>query len=413
MNKKKLLIIGTVWPEPNSSAAGKRMVQIINLFDAEKWERCFASSSSKSDFSVDFMALGVSEEQIKLNDASFDEFIKSMNPDLVIFDRFMIEEQFGWRVAEHCPKAVRVLDTEDLHFLRKAREVAFKEEKNVLNPDLVNETTFREMAAIYRSDLNLIISNAEMEILKTKFDMKANFLHYLPFLLNENEIQGPNHFPSFEERAHFVSIGNFLHPPNWDSVQYLKQEAWPLINAKLPDVEMHVYGAYPSQKVLELHDKKSGFLVKGRAESSEGVIQNARVLLAPLRFGAGLKGKLFEAMIYGTPSITTSIGAEGMSDDLQWNGHIKNTPQEFADAAIQLYQNKKEWQTAQVLGFELLREKFLESDFRNHFREKIEWLFQNLEQHRKTNFIGNLLQKEAFSSTKYMSRWIEEKNKKS
>lgn len=102
-----------------------------------------------------------------------------------------------------------------------------------------------------------------------------------------------------------------------------------------------------------------------------------------------------------------------MSDDLQWNGHIKNTPQEFADAAVQLYQDRNEWETAQVIGFELLRENFLESDFRNHFREKIEWLFQNIVQHRKKNFIGNLLQKEAFSSTKYMSRWIEEKNKKS
>ena len=119
---KKLLIIGFVWPEPKSSAAGGRMMQLISIFKENGFEITFASAAQDSDFMIDLAEFGVIKRSIELNSSSFDDFIKELNPDVVLFDRFMIEEQFGWRVIENCPKAIRILDTEDLHFLRKARE---------------------------------------------------------------------------------------------------------------------------------------------------------------------------------------------------------------------------------------------------------------------------------------------------
>jgi len=91
---------------------------------------------------------------------------------------------------------------------------------------------------------------------------------------------------------------------------------------------MHVYGAYPPPKATQLHNPKQKFYVLGWVESAEHVMKNARICLAPLRFGAGLKGKLLDAMQFGTPSITTEIGAEGMHDKLAWNGIITNNPEE-------------------------------------------------------------------------------------
>ncbi len=73
---------------------------------------------------------GVRKKSIELNSSSFDDFAVELNPDVVLFDRFMIEEQFGWRIIENCPKAIRILDTEDLHCLRTARQKAFKEKQN-------------------------------------------------------------------------------------------------------------------------------------------------------------------------------------------------------------------------------------------------------------------------------------------
>jgi len=113
-------------------------------------------------------------------------------------------------------------------------------------------------------------------------------IYYLPFMLDNISQDDFIKMPSFEERRHFVSIGNFLHEPNWDAVQHLKKDIWPLIRKQLPEAELHIYGAYPSQKVFELHNEKEGFIIKGRAQDANQVIGNARLLLAPIRFGAGL-----------------------------------------------------------------------------------------------------------------------------
>ena len=117
MISNKVLIIGTVWPEPNSTAAGNRMLQIIEQLQLQNWEVVFACAAAESEFMFDLKTIKVITKSIELNDTSFDEFVKQLNPTIVIFDRFMIEEQFGWRVAENCPNCLRILDTEDLHFV--------------------------------------------------------------------------------------------------------------------------------------------------------------------------------------------------------------------------------------------------------------------------------------------------------
>jgi glycosyltransferase involved in cell wall biosynthesis len=179
-----------------------------------------------------------------------------------------------------------------------------------------------------------------MNLLKSVFKVDDNLIHYLPFMLDDISRLDFAKMPSFEERSHFVSIGNFLHEPNWDAVQYLKKQIWPIIRKQLPEVEIHIYGAYPSQKVYELHNEKEGFIIKGRVKDANKVIQNARLLLAPIRFGAGLKGKLIQAMLSGTPSITTHMGAEAMHASLSWPGAISDEATEFCDNAVRLYQKK-------------------------------------------------------------------------
>ena len=430
--KQQLLIIGTVFPEPNSSAAGSRMLQLIELFQKHSWEVIFASAALESEFTVDLSAIGVKQVSVKMNCSSFDEFVKELNPQIVLFDRFMTEEQFGWRVAESCPNAIRILDTEDLHCLRHARQDALKQNRDFKSSDLFNEVAKREIASIYRCDLSLIISEFEMELLKTTFKVDKVLLQYLPFMLAfpNSSKGGENRFeqtadqrastpPSwggirggtFEERQHFVTIGNFLHPPNWDAVQYLKSDIWPLIRKQLPETEMHVYGAYCSDKHRQLHSKKDGFLILGRAKSAAEVISKARVLLAPLRFGAGLKGKLVEAMQCGTPSVTTSIGSEAMHGNLPWSGEVADLPEEFAQAAIRLYTDKVAWEIAQQNGVEIINQIYPKERLGEAFIERLETLQSNLESHRQQNFIGSMLMHHTMRSTEFMSRWIEEKNK--
>ena len=122
------------------------------------------------------------------------------------------------------------------------------------------------------------------------------------------------------------------------------QKIWPIIRKKIPDAELHIYGSYPPKKATQLNNSKSGFLIKGWAEDAFDMLANARVCLAPLRFGAGIKGKLIDSMQVGTPNVTTDIGAEGMAGSFSWPGIIANDVNSIATAAIELYQNEKLWQ---------------------------------------------------------------------
>ena len=407
-----VLIIGFVFPEPNSSAAGGRMVQLISIFKEHGFDVTFASPAMDSDYMIDLKSLGVVKKSIALNCSSFDVFVKELNPTIVLFDRFMMEEQFGWRVAENCPDALRLLDTEDLHCLRLARQKAFKEKRAFSTDDLlVEDVAKREIASILRCDVSLMISEYEMEVLETVFKIDSSLLYYLPLMLEPIEDSIIQNLPSFEDRNDFVFIGNFLHEPNWNAVQYLKETIWPLIRKQMPEAVLQIYGAYPSQKVLQLHQPKQGFCIMGRADGAQEVVRKARVVLAPLCFGAGIKGKLLEAMQCGTPSITTTIGSESMCGDLPWNGFVADDAQVFADKAVELYQDKTLWLKAQVNGFEIIEKRYLKSMFVADFVKHILEAQSHLKQHRLNNFMGTLLQHHTLTSTKYMSRWIEEKNK--
>ena len=403
---KQLVIIGSVWPEPQSTAAGSRMLQLISLFQEQGYDVTFMCSASQSDYSYDLSQISVRTQSIELNNVSFDLEIAKTNPSIVLFDRFMIEEQYGWRVAEQCPNALRILDTEDLHFLRKARETAYKQNRTLVFEDYISDTFKREMASIYRCDLTLLISEYEMQLATEIFKMDASILYYLPFLSEEVNIK----VPKFEDRQHFVSIGNFLHEPNWQTVLLLKKY-WSTIKKQLPEAQLLVYGAYVTEKAKQLHDEKEDFLIQGRADNVVTIFQNARVLLAPIPYGAGLKGKLFEAMQHGLPSVTTAMGAEGMHGNLEWNGAIATHESDFINHAIQLYTEENQWKTAQKKGYEIIEKRFKTSLFAADFMNKVYYLQENLNTHRNKNFLGQIVQHQSLQSTKYMSKWIEAKNK--
>ncbi len=388
------------------------MLQLIELFLNENYKVTFASTSQKSEKAANLTSLHVDEVIIELNASTFDDFIINLQPTMVLFDRFMTEEQFGWRVAENCPNALRILDTEDLHFLRKVRHQQLKKGEEFTNEALLkSEDTKREIASVLRCDLSLIISTYEMDLLKSVFKIDEKILYYLPFLLNKIDEYQSEKWKTFEERKHFVFIGNFFHKPNVDAVITLKKEIWSEIREYLPEAEMHIYGAYVNQQIQELHNKKEGFIIKGFAEHSKEVIENAKVLLAPLSFGAGIKGKLTEAMICGTPSVTTSIGAEGMHNNLPWNGFIENDFHQFSKKAIELYSDKSIWKNAQENGIEIINNIYDKEKLSPLFIHRVLEIQKNLENHRTQNFFGSMLQHQTLQATKFMSKWIEEKNK--
>ncbi len=409
---EKVLIIGLVWPEPNSTAAGGRMLQLIHFFLERGHHITFACTAAKSEFSVHLDDLGIDGVSIKLNHNGFDTFIKALNPDIVVLDRFITEEQFGWRVAEQLPNAIRILDTEDLHSLRYTRQecldsgIPFS-----INSWLQNDKTKREIASIYRCDCSLIISSHELYLLQEVVKIDQDQLLHLPFLLdpiNENQIRS---WTPFCDRNDFIFLGNGKHLPNIDAIIWLKRDIWPIIREFLPEAKIHIYGAYLPDHTMEMHQPQIGFHVLGWAADVKEVMGRARVNLAPLRFGAGLKGKLVDAMLFGTPSVTTYIGAEAMHDGLPWGGFIEEDPQQFAKAAFLLYTDRELWKKAQKNGTTIINQCFNKKEYCDKLGDRIKHIEANLESHRSKNIIGAILHHQSMASTKYLSRWIELKNR--
>ena len=338
-------------------------MQLIEFFKVSSYDICFATPCSKKEYSYPLEKINVSVESIEVNNSSFNDFIQKLKPDVVIFDRFMMEEQFGWRVQDYCPKAITLLNTEDLHSLRRKRKSKISGKPSSKNDEL----ELRELASIYRCDISLIISKFEIEYLKGK-GVQEELLFYLPFM---EDVPNQKNILKFEERENMVTIGSFLHDPNIDGVRYLKENVWPLVRKKLPDVEMHVYGSYPNSKIEQLTNLTEGFIIKGWADDASNVMSKARVCLSPLRFGAGLKGKFIDAMRTGTPSVTTQIGSEGMPQGENWPGFISDSPNEMANKAVLLYNEKDIWREKQSIGIRVLSSEFSKEEYQQKFKEKL------------------------------------------
>lgn len=384
------------------------MLSLLRMFRDCGKQVVFASPAQHSEYMVDLVAEGIQTADILLNDSSFDSFVAQLQPDYVVYDRFMMEEQFSWRVEQASPQSMHILDTEDLQCLRRARQHAQQRKRSFVKQDLFNDVALRECAAILRSDLSLIISDYEMQLLQHRFRIDKDLLHYLPFMLNPDHPQRSD--ISFSQRQDFVTIGNFRHAPNWDSVRYL-QQIWPLIRQQLPDARLHIYGAYPPKKAMALNNPESGFLVEGWAADAHEVLGMARVCLSPLRFGAGIKGKLVDAMLAGTPSVTTSIGAEGINGKYPWPGEIVNDMKSIAQAAVTLYSNEHLWQQSRLRIQPILQNRFHGTSLAKAVMQRIELIRNDLPQHRLNNFTGSMLRHHSMKSTLYMSKWIEAKNK--
>lgn len=400
----RILIIGKVWPEPSSTAAGRHSLDLIQSLRSAGWELHFASAAQLGPHSLDLERQQVRSHRVELNHAGFDTWLPALAPDVVIFDRFMTEEQFGWRVEQYCPQALRVLDTSDLHCLREARQQQLKRGGEV---NLFNDMALREIAAILRSDLTLMISEYEIGILQQSFGVPAGQIAYWPFSVDTPALDAP----SFEARQHFIMIGSFQHAPNLDAARWCQQQIWPLIRQALPQVEMHCYGSYGERYAGELHAPKRGFHFKGRAPDALPCMRQYRVNLAPLRFGAGLKGKLFDGFESSTPSVTTPIGVEGIvTDAAEWGCLISDQAQDLARTAILLYQDAAKWHSVQSHGRRLAMQRFDRSYWARRLPQLIEAARARQSANRQRHFIGRMLRHHQHRSTEFMSRWIEAKN---
>ena len=156
------------------------MSGLLRAFHQHNFSIVFASAAADSLHADDVSEYDVTNVPISINDDAFDDMISELQPDVVVFDRYMTEEQFSWRVRKHCPQALHLLNTEDLHSLRYARHDAVKRTGSADNVELNNTLAHREIAAILRSDISLVISSYEYALLVNTYQVPAQQLILLP-----------------------------------------------------------------------------------------------------------------------------------------------------------------------------------------------------------------------------------------
>ena len=218
--------------------------------------------------------------------------------------------------------------------------------------------------------------------------------------------------PKYQERKHFCMIGNFRHLPNADAVQWMHGALWPFIRAALPQVELHVYGAYPPREMMSLSCAEQGFIVKGPIQDHLKMLRSHRVNLAALRVGAGIKGKVTDGWFSGTPCVATPIAAEGMAENHKWGGLIASSAKEIAESAIHLYSNESLWDACRVRGYNIMHSLYDEQKNTTELINSILDAINNCSEIRRTNTVGRMLLSEKVRGTKYFSLWIEEKQKR-
>ena len=451
--KTTVLVCSNLPLQPTASAAGVRTSFLLtNLAQGRNVKSVNYASSAGSktnkrlqgeQFTKDeksWKELGIQFHTLSPNrNKDAEEFLAKLSSEsedlLVVFDRFYNEEMFSHHVRKHCPNATLVLDMQDLHSLRLVRQDFIEREKpeglsNLPPLDLVPSTDdprlLRELASIHRSDLTLVCSEFEMDLLTEKYKINPEKLVLAP--LFGSIPKGTTPLLPFNERRDYVFVGGFCHAPNVDAVRQLKR-LWPKVRKATientvyekkegeDDVKLHVYGAHcPNQLRKELHDPGNGFLMHGyNPLSMTEVLGDKRIMLSPLRFGAGIKGKHIEAWKTGCPIVTTEIGAEGMRTTKSfesagaqkfWGGRVAQSDDEFVDSAQTIYNCESKWNKSIESPLPVLG-RFCG---RKHWKIVCERLILSIrrkEENRREDLFRHILWHQSNRSTEYLSKYIE------
>jgi glycosyltransferase involved in cell wall biosynthesis len=265
----------------------------------------------------------------------------------VILSRHYVAANYVDSVRLYAPQARLIFDTVDVHHLRE-RRVADLEGSAELAQQAAR-TRAQELRLMRASDVTLVVSAAEKEILAREIPQAR-----IEVVSNVHEIFGRRR--AFDERRDLVFVGGFQHPPNIDAVLWFVREVFPRVRERLDDITFNVVGSKAPPAILELaHD---GVVVHGFVPDIEPFMDGCRLALAPLRYGAGVKGKVNMAMSYGLPVVATSPAAEGMHVRDGVDLLVADSPTDFADAVVRGYTDAALWQTLSDNGLANVRAHF-------------------------------------------------------
>ena len=350
-HQRQILIVDEAVPQPDRDSGSLRLFNLMKMLCAEGAHVVFLATEHVPDIhALDALrAMGVEVWHPAVS-ARAPAWFAEHGPRLAVVAacRYYLADKILPLARKHAPQARLVLDTIDLHYLREARAAELADSEAMRKSAL--RTRQRELAVIGKADLVLVVSRTERQLLAQ--DAPAAQVEVL-----SNLHQTSDHGLAFAERRDLVFVGGFRHAPNVDGVLWFAQEVFPLVRAQLPDVVFHCIGSDPTPVVQALA-KQDGILVHGHVPDLAPAMDGMRIAVAPLRFGAGVKGKINLSMAHGQPVVATSCAVEGMHLQDGVDVLVADEAESFADAVVRLYRDQSLWDLLSRNGRENVERHF-------------------------------------------------------
>ena len=332
---KRILVIDHHLPMPDRDSGSLRMFQILTILPHLGHRVSFIPDNLANipPYGDDLRKRGI-EVVLRPHIKNMTNYIESHGRkyDVMILSRCGTAKKHIAEVRLHAPQSHVIFDTVDLHFLRAAREAELTQK--VESRTQARETQQQEYAVINEADETWVVSVAERELLLQDLPGKQ-----IEVVSNIVDIETPT--TAFADRADFLFIGSFLHPPNVDAVLYFAKEIYPFIAQHLPTAKFYIIGDKAPPEVVALASKN--VVVTGAMPDVRPFFESVKLSVAPLRFGAGVKGKINQSMAMGVPVVATSLAVEGMLLTDREDILIADAPQDFANAVVELYTSEKLW----------------------------------------------------------------------
>ena len=334
--QRQVLVVDAMTPRPDHDSGSLRLVNLMRLLREEGVHVVFLPFSLRDDgdYTVALQALGV-ETWHAPHARRLPAWLAEHGPrfDAVVLCRHYVASALLPLVARHAPQARVVFDTVDLHYLRERRGAELNKDEAMLRASEITRRS--ELAVMARADVTLVVSGAEKEWLAHEAPGRV-----VEVLSNLHQVAGPGE--SFAQRRDLVFVGGFRHPPNVDAAVWFAREVLPAIRAQLPEVVFHCIGSNPTDAVQAL-SALEGVVVHGHVPDLTPAMEGMRIAVAPLRYGAGVKGKVNLSMAHGQPVVATTCAVEGMHLQDGRDVLVADDAQAFAEAVLRLYQDEALW----------------------------------------------------------------------
>jgi len=350
---KRLLVVDATTPTPDQDAGSIDVVSYFTIFRALGYGITFIPEDNFLRY--DKYTEALQRMGVECLYAPYDRSVRAHirehggRYDLVMLYRANHAAKHIDDIRSHCPQATVVFNTVDLHYLREERQAAVERSSELARKAVATKAT--ELAVMRKADCTIVLNTAEKEILAREVAVRRKHIAVMPLI-----IPVPGRSASFEERRDVVFIGGYNHQPNVDAVSFFARDIWPQVRRRLPDARFVIVGSNPPPEILSLQG--DGIVIAGFVADLAKLFGACRLSVAPIRYGAGMKGKVLTSLSYGVPCVATAIAAEGGDYRHDENILVADDPESFADSVVRVYENEQLWERLSKNGLLFVEQNY-------------------------------------------------------